>query len=223
MFTRYFPHYFNKYNITNALDWKHLTYLVDKNDFKNYNDIKNIKLDKTSIYSLTPYHLSYQIIDILKKYLKDLKFFTITDACACIGGDSISFIKNFKYVNAIELDKTRYFFLSHNLQLYRNYKNYSIYNNDCLKVIKKITQDIIYFDLPWDGRDYKKKKSINLYLNIIDSSEICNNAIKYCKIICFKIPNNFNIKDFKKNTNFKILNIYDLKKFKILIMFNKID
>ena len=75
MFTRYFPHYFNKYNITNALDWKHLTYLVDKNDFKNYNDIKNIKLDKTSIYSLTPHHLSYQIIDIFKKYLEDLKFF----------------------------------------------------------------------------------------------------------------------------------------------------
>lgn len=221
MFTRY--SYFNKHNVTYTLDWKYLTYLIDKNDFRNFNDIKNIKLDKTSIYSLTPHHLSYQIIDIFKLYFKDLKLFIITDACACIGGDSISFIKNFKYVNAIELDKIRYNFLSHNLRLYKDYLNYSIYNNDCLKVIENTSQDIIYFDLPWDGRDYKKKKSINLSLNNIDSSKICNNAIKFCKMICFKIPNNFNLEDFKKNTKFKFLKIHDLEKFKILIMFNKID
>ena len=39
----------DKYNKTMTLDWKYLTYLIDKKDFKNYNDVKNIKLDKTSI------------------------------------------------------------------------------------------------------------------------------------------------------------------------------
>jgi hypothetical protein len=212
----------NKHNITYTLDWKYLTYLIDKNDFENYNDIKNIKLDKTSIYSLTPHHLSYQIIDIFKEYFDDLKLYTITDACACIGGDSINFIKNFKFVNSIELDKTRYNFLYHNLNLY-NYRNYKTYNDDCLNIIKNKRQDIIYFDLPWDGRDYKKKISMDLKLNNIDSSFICNNVIQYCKMICFKIPNNFDLEKFKKKIKIKNIKIHDLKKFKILIMFNKID
>jgi|ETNmetMinimDraft_8_1059916.scaffolds.fasta_scaffold42781_2 hypothetical protein len=212
----------NKHNITYTLDWKYLTYLIDKNDFENYNDIKNIKLDKTSIYSLTPHHLSYQIIDIFKEYLDDLKLYIITDACACIGGDSINFIKNFKFVNSIELDRTRYNFLYHNLNLY-NYRNYKTYNDDCLNIIKNKRQDIIYFDLPWDGRDYKKKISMDLKLNNIDSSFICNNVIKYCKMICFKIPNNFDLEKFKKKIKIKNIKIHDLKKFKILIMFNKID
>ncbi len=213
----------DKYNKTPTLDWKYLTYLIDKNDFKNYNDVKNIKLDESSIYSLTPHYLSFQIIKVLKLYLNNLKFCTITDACACIGGDTINFIKHFKYVNAIELDNIRYDFLCNNLHLYKDYHNYKTYQNDCLKIIKNLKQDIIYFDLPWDGRDYKKKDKMNLNLNEIDSSIICMNVIKFCKIICFKIPNNFNINNFQKNTKFDFLKVHDLKKFKILIMFNKID
>jgi len=211
-----------KYNITNTIDWTYLIYLINKDDFNYVNDIKKIKLDSVSLYSLTPFHLSYKITKIMKYHLKDLKKYIITDACACIGGDTINFLKNFQYVNAIELSDLRYDFLCYNLKLY-NEKNYKTYNNDCLVIIKKIKQDVVYFDLPWDGRNYKNKKSIKLNLNNLDSSIICNNIIKYCKMICFKIPNNFDIEDFKTNINIKFLEIYNLEKFKILIMFNKIE
>ena len=174
------------------------------------------------MYSITPFHLSNEIIKILKTYLTNLYDYTITDACACIGGDTINFIKHFKSVNAIELSEIRYKFLCQNLDLF-NENNYKTYNNDCLEIIPKINQDIIYYDLPWDGRDYKKKKTIKLNLNNLDSSTICNQSINHCKMICFKIPNNFNIDDFRRNTDFKFLKVHNLKKFKIIVMYNKID
>ena len=213
---------YEKHNVTYNLEWKYLTYLINKNDFYNVNDIKKMKLDKVSLYSLTPFHLSLKIINIIQLHFDDLGEITLTDACACIGGDTINFLNNFKHVNTIELSKLRYNFLCFNLNLFTN-KNYKTYNDDCLEIIPDLQQDIVYYDLPWDGRKYKQKKSVKLNLNDLDSSVICNNTIKYCKMICFKIPYNFDIDDFTKNTNFKFLQVYDLKKFKILIMFNKID
>jgi len=213
---------YEKYNITHTIEWSYLTYLINKNNFSNINDIRKIKLDDVSLYSITPFYLSNEIIKIMKYYFNDLKSYDITDACACIGGDTINFIKHFKHVNSIELYKLRYDFLCHNLNLFTE-KNYNTYNDDCLEIIPKIKQDIIYYDLPWDGRDYKRKTNIKLKLNNLDSSLICNQSINNCKLICFKIPNNFDIDDFTTNTNFNYLKVHDLKKFKIIIMYNKID
>jgi hypothetical protein len=208
-------------NIIDELSWYQLTYLFNKKDFVNYDNIWKIKMDKVSIYSITPYRMSLKIIDIMNGYI-NIRDSIITDACACVGGDSINFIKRFKFVNSIELSKERCDFLKNNLKLYP-YKNYKIYNEDCLKRIKKLKQDIIYLDLPWDGKKYKYVESLNLSLNNIDSSKIVEDLIKYTKIICFKIPKNFNINDFRENIKIKYIYQYKINKFNLLIIFNKID
>ena len=49
------------------------------------------------------FHLqAEQINDIIKKFID--KNSIITDATACIGGNSILFCKDFKYVNLVEID-----------------------------------------------------------------------------------------------------------------------
>lgn len=204
-------------HLTISLSYKYLKYLFNENDFRYSNDLKKIKLDSTSIYSITPYKYSLLMINIIMKHVKT-KDITITDACSCIGADTITFCKNFKRVNAIELCSDRFCFLKDNLNLL-NFNNYKLYNNDCMKIIKNIDQDIIYFDPPWGGRNYKNKKHIDLFISGISISKICNLVKKYTSYICLKVPNNFLFKKFKNDINFEKFFNYDLEKFHIIIIY----
>jgi len=204
-------------DLTKNLSYRFLRYLFNENDFKNTYDLRKIKLDSTSIYSITPYKYTIKINDLIKKHTCSFDM-TITDATACVGGDSISFCKHFKNVNAIELCPDRFYFLSENLKLY-NFQNYKIYNNDSLQLVKKLKQDIIFLDMPWGGRNYKDKKEVDLYLSGLQSYEICNNFKEYTKYVVLKVPNNFAFEKFKKNIKFSNYFKYNLDKFQLIILY----
>lgn len=199
------------------ITWRYLTYLFNKKDFLIYDTIKLIKYDEIALYSITPHFYAEKITRIIKNNInKPTKKLIISDFCCCIGGNSFNFIKYFKKVNCVELDKKRFEYLKFNLNLYKDYRNYKLYNNDCLKVLKIIKQDIIFIDLPWNGKNYKKKEKMDLYLGNKNSFELCNIFMNYCEMLVFKIPNNFDmekIKDLKYNVK-----KYDLKLFKLLII-----
>ena len=203
-------------NLTKGLSFRFIKYLFNENDFIHDSELKKIKLDSTSLYSITPYKFTIIITDLIEKHFGTTDL-TITDACACIGGDTISFCKKFKKVNAIELCPDRFYFLSENLKLY-NFKNYTIYNDDCLKRITELKQDVIFCDFPWGGKGYKHKKEVDLYLGGISSSEICNRLQQYTKMIVLKVPNNFIFEKFKEEVNFTNFNKYDLEKFQLIII-----
>lgn len=204
-------------NLTKSLSYRFLKYLFNENDFINDTELKKIKLDSTSLYSITPYKFTIKITDLIEQHIGTIDI-TITDACACIGGDTISFCKKFKRVNAIELCPDRFYFLSQNLQLY-GFTNYRLYNNDCLKKIKELKQDVVFLDMPWGGKEYKYKKEVDLYLSGISSYEICNIIQKYTKIIVLKVPNNFIFDTFKNKINFSNYYKYDIEKFQLIIIF----
>lgn len=206
--------------ITTDLTWNYLTYLFNKKDFVIYDTIKQFKLDDVSLYSITPQYYAEKITRIISQNLKDdLKKYVISDFCSCIGGNSFNFIKYFKHVNCVELNKIRFKYLKHNMNIYRtynNYDNYSLYNMDVFNVVNHIKQDIIFIDPPWNGKDYKNKQKMDLYLNNKDSVSFCNYFLKYTKCLVLKIPNNFDIKNFDRiKYNFKI---FDLKIFKLIII-----
>jgi len=204
-------------DLTNKLSYRFLRYLFNENDFQNEYDLRKIKLDSTSIYSITPYKYTIQINELIKKHTGSFNM-TITDATACVGGDSISFCKHFKKVNSIELCPDRFYFLCENLKLY-GFNNCMLYNGNSLEIIKKIKQDIIFLDMPWGGRNYKDKKEMELYLSGIPSYKICNDFKKYAEYVVLKVPNNFGFERFKKNINFSNCFVYDLEKFQLLIVY----
>ena len=144
-----------------------------------------------------------QMLYLLKKYCD--KNYTIVDANAGMGGNSIYFCKFFKFVYCIDILEQAINYLHYNLKEFDN--KFIIYNN-CEDILKIINYDVIFFDPPWGGSNYKLHTSLNLYLNnknindIIDS--LYNN--RNLKIICLKAPINFNINN---NTlwKFKIYNI----------------
>ncbi len=197
-----------------------LKYLFDKNDIPEGMDLKMLKLDSTSLYSITPHRLATELCNIIKFHMRkfNMEKITITDACACVGGDSINFCKTFDKVNTIEICRDRYEFLLHNLFMF-GFTNFKAYNKDCLELIPRLKQDVIYFDLPWGGMDYKNLIECPLMLGDKHIYDICNEYKMYCKILILKVPNNFYYKIFRSKIDTDKCFIYDLKKFRILVMY----
>ena len=200
---------------------KHLRYLFGN----DYSDDLLLKLnyDYISIYSITPAEFADQITDHLEIYCKKIfnkhiSKLTITEMTACIGGNVISFAKKFKYVNAIELCEERYNFLNHNLKTLNLHKNVSTIMGDSLIEVANLRQDIVFFDIPWGGKNYKFKEKINLYISKIPSYNACNLVKDYTKMVIMKIPNNFNLDKFEKFVEMQIYDVIDLNKFKLLIL-----
>lgn len=178
----------------------------------------NLIVPKTvlSIYTTKPQAI--QINKIIKLYSNP--DYIITDATACIGGNSYYFLKDFKNVNLVEPNLQNFNILKVNT-------NYKINTFNCsynwLKFLLK--QDIVYFDPPWGGTEYKSKKNIDLYLDNVNIIDIINEIYNYTRIVALKVPNNFNT-DIIENKfwNFKIHNITKSKKciYKLIIFYKPI-
>ncbi len=158
-----------------------------------------------------------QINKIIKNYTDYIS--TITDATACIGGNSVYFLKDFKKVIMVEPNIENFGILKLNTYCRGDHFNCS-YNN--IKYI--LRQDIVYFDPPWGGTDYKSKKKIDLYLDNINIIDIINEIYNHTRLIALKVPNNFNFVRITNNFwNHKIYNITKNKKciYKLIIFFKK--
>ncbi|SIP86092.1 Putative RNA cap guanine-N2 methyltransferase [Pacmanvirus A23] len=153
--------------------------------------------DDEAMWSLT----HQRIADIICLKLLELNDITcnstFTDATASVGGNTISFAKYFKQVNAVELNPVRKSMLEYNVKLYR-FHNVNTYMGDCIKLIPNMKQDVIFFDPPW-GTDYKKFQKNTMRINFANTTIeniICNfhqNA-KYCVV---KLPRNYDFTYFE--------------------------
>ena len=112
---------------------------------------------------------------------------TITDATACIGGNTKSFAEFFNKVQAIELNEQYYKILKKSLP------NVKCFLEDCLDIVPKLEQNIIFLDPPWGGPEYKQKREVNLTLSGKPLFEIIKEFKKYCTFIVLKIPYNCRI------------------------------
>ena len=119
----------------------------------------------------------------------------VTDMTAGVGGNVLNFAKYFKYVNAIELDHMRYIFLNKNIKLY-GFNNVNCYNDDSIHLLidnDDIVQDIIFFDPPWGGKDYKLYDNLRLNFGKFTIEDICKILFRRNrnKLIVLKLPNNY--------------------------------
>lgn len=162
---------------------------------KNYNQLK---IDKKSLYYISTYKIANRITSVVDSMIKQLKLnknnISITDCCAGVGGNTISFAKYFKNVNAIEINKTRCEYLINNLQVYN--LNVNVYHGDFIKINKDIKSDVVFIDPPWGGRDYKSIDKLKLYLSNVNIADLCNMLLQNSKLIVIKIPFNFDIDNF---------------------------
>lgn len=159
------------------------------------------------------------------KYNINTSELTITDATAGVGGNTISFSKTFGHVNSIEMDADRCRCLSNNVGVY-GINNCTIYCGNCIDMIYKFDHDIVFFDPPWGGKDYREKTKLKLELSNNSIESICCNLLdeKYTsyvpKIITLKLPKNYDLEYFYrtiKKDNIHIT-LHNLNKMYIVVI-----
>ena len=183
------------------------------NFFPSNND--KILIDDVGKYSISLPEKSKIITNLISKYMNNNKNITITDAMACIGGDTLSFANTFIKVNAIETDKVRFDYLKHNMNLF-NVTNIEYYNEDYLNLYYKLKQDVIYIDPPWGGPEYKfnNKTTIKLgeynLVQVVKKIRQLNNSP-----IFIKLPGNYDMEEFShfnynidKKKNYFLISIF---------------
>ncbi len=204
-----------------------LAQYFDKNDIelvKIYNHLyktnHTLKITDKGLYSISKPEDAQWITQQIKSTFPHID--TIIDGTAGIGGDVISFSRNFKDVYAVELNKVHFEVLQNNIQVLRLH-NVHMVNENILDYYKHFThhgQSIFFLDPPWGGKRYKNFKhfilKIGKYYIHEFIEELYHHGFPY---IVIKAPLNLNInllynqisyKHIKlvKHTNMLLLFIY---------------
>jgi 16S rRNA G966 N2-methylase RsmD len=205
--------------------------MTEYNFFPDSNG-KKILLDDVSKYSITLPDKAHTISEVTKKNYQlvfpddDLSNITITDAMACVGGNTLSFSNFFNKVIANEINTTRYQYLVHNMKEY-NRENIVFYNDNYLNLMNKLEQNIVFIDPPWGGPIYKSQYKMEIVLqdeaeketNIHEMVNILFENNSGTKMIIFKLPINHNIENFKQSRyKYKMI---CLKNMLLIMMFKK--
>lgn len=193
---------------------------------------KKILLDDVSKYSITLPDKAQTISEVTKKNYQlvfpddDLSNITITDAMACVGGNTLSFSNFFNKVIANEINTTRYQYLVHNMKEY-NRDNIVFYNDNYLNLMNKLEQNIVFIDPPWGGPIYKSQYKMEIVLQdeaeketkLHEMIDILFENSSGTKMIIFKLPINHNIENFKQSKyKYKMI---CLKNMLLIMMFKK--
>ena len=205
--------------------------------------LTNILIDDESFKFITFHNIAQEITDIImvnltdfpcptadiefwkNKLLKErMKELVITEMTAGVGGNVLNFAKYFKYVNAIEINELRYKYLNNNIKIYQ-YDNVNCYHSDALILLldhDDLNQDIIFFDPPWGGKDYKLYNNLKLTFNNSPIENICKKLLmrKTNKMLVLKLPNNYDFLFFENELCMYRISRHKLYKMTIVIVKN---
>lgn len=171
---------------------------------------KNYQLSSIGKYSIIFPVYSEKIAEIIKSYFPDRTDITVTDATANMGGVSMILAKYFK-VNAVEIIQLHCDILKNNIDNYLKdieKKEYKIYCNDYLDVMMDLKQDVIFFDPPFGGTNYKEHRDLDLYLDNINIADIVVKLMeKQCaELVVVRLPINYRfhslVKHFHKTSTY---------------------
>jgi len=164
----------------------------------------NIPQDCLNMY--TTQRQAEQINKIILSYVDSAS--TITDATACIGGNSVLFARDFSRVISVEKNHKIFKILESNLKQYS--KTCTCYNSSYNNIKFIIKQDVVFIDPPWGGQDYKIKKDIKLFLDSTEIRTIVNDLYNFTTIIVLKVPINFDMNSL--DTLFWSHRVYPIQK-----------
>jgi len=186
-----------------------------------YNEIEQLQVDDVALFSITP----APDADIMSRLIAGLddvdpqklgRLPVITDGCACVGGNVISFACSgrFSRVNAVEFDQARARMLQHNVSVIAGREEgsppaaTSVKSGSYLDLMRELHQDIVFLDPPWGGPEYKDVEKVPLYLGNQHLAEIVADlsssaSVNGTRYVVFKAPKNFDIDDMRRRLSQK--------------------
>ena len=196
------------------------------------NKIKNLlQFNLISSFSTTEFTIADQmsryilsIVDPESLKSNKLSKLSITDATACIGGNTISFGKYFSNVISIELEEYNFKILEHNIKESKEKKDLykpplngviKIYNSGYEEILPGVAKkDVIFFDPPWtkEGEPYDKGNPSIPLLGDKTIFEVIDEVCELYKYVFVKLPVNLKIDT----------NVYKVKRYKKMILIYKV-
>lgn len=161
-------------------------------------NLNRIALTNDSVYSITNWYFADQMSRMLLDVLRGLdtsnhsdsknQKYTIVDATANIGGNTISFAKHFHTVKSVEINERTAKCLQNNVDVY-GLHNVEVIHADFTKL--DLSADVIFMDPPWSGAFYKTRADIDMYLSDVNILDIIPKL--RCRVFAMKAPCNYNI------------------------------
>jgi hypothetical protein len=178
-------------------------------------DYSKLLLNKEGKYSITRRIESEEILDCMYSMVGNLEIKTVTDATACMGGDTINFSLHFEKVIGLEINPENFTLLENNVNIF-GCKNVELYCGDSTAIIDWVS-DIVYADPPWGGPGYRNAQAVELFMGPkkLDAwlEDLMSGPYRPSYIF-LKLPFNYNpaklvfLSNFARMTEVKIHNFY---------------
>lgn len=186
----------NPDNIQSHTEW--LRYFP----YKSKIDYAKLKISGVGRYSISRSsqadQMSIHIADRLRQlHLGSPSTMAIVDATAGFGGNTLSFLRLFHNVVAIEKNPDHFQILRNNLAVYSHVESAALrlVNADFTHIYREIPGGVYFIDPPWNSDDewYTRKKELMLFLSDVPVYQIVNHlfSLSCTKLVNIKVPYNF--------------------------------
>jgi hypothetical protein len=182
-------------------------------------DYSKLQTTDEGSYSITRRRDAERIMNILKLIFPNIRTMVITDATACIGGDTLNFASIFGHVHSIELKEDNFRALTNNVEVY-GYQNVTLHHADTTILFNWNTH-ILYVDPPWGGKDYKKYPNLDLFLSgkrldvWLEEVLIRKNRPHY---VILKLPVNYNFNRLNFLANVDAIKPYQIRSYILVVI-----
>lgn len=163
-----------------------------------------VQYDEVSLYSATDQLTARAIAGVLRTLPGVTAESTVTDATACIGGNTLEFARAFAHVHAVELDSLRASMLCHNLAWLQLDKGVTVHEADYCDLQATLRQDVVFLDPPWGGKRYKQQDRVRLYLSDRDVGDLCGAILIHTAHVVVKVPCNFDVRHFAQTVQQRV-------------------
>ena len=187
--------------------------------FKERVVYSDLLLTPEGLYSVTKRIDGERLIAFLNGMIPDIRKQTITDATACVGGDTLLFSLHFKKVESIEWKRHNMAALQNNVEVF-GAGNVVLHEGDATRVFNWKT-DVLYVDPPWGGPDYRKLQNLELFIGSYRLDKWIEEILKRTerpKTVVLKLPRNYNFTRLNFLPNVESSHFYRIRNFVVTLL-----
>jgi len=187
--------------------------------FKERVVYSDLILTPEGLYSVTKRIDGERLIAFLNGMIPDIRKQTITDATACVGGDTLLFSLHFKKVESIEWKRHNMAALQNNVEVF-GAGNVVLHEGDATRVFNWKT-DVLYVDPPWGGPDYRKLENLELFIGCYRLDKWIEEILKRTerpKTVVLKLPRNYNFARLNFLPNVESSHFYRIRNFVVTLL-----
>lgn len=182
-------------------------------------DYAGLRLTPEGFYSVTKRRDGQRLIAFMRQIIPDLDRKMITDATACVGGDTLLFSLWFKRVESIEWKNDNFSALQNNVNVF-GAVNVNLHKGDATQIFNWRT-NVLYIDPPWGGPDYLARNNIDLWMGNSRVDDWIEEVLKRNdrpEYIFIKLPRNYNFSRLRFQPNVEETHYYHIRNFVVVLL-----